>query len=132
MSPNVGETCVPDSLLAPHLTVMDIVYNPLETRLLKAARKAGCRTIRGLEMFLQQAVGQFELWTQQPAPVAVMRAVLEGSLREGARPTGQEPGSAGSGRAGATTPWGGGGAREGGALRPPGAGGGHSRQSPSG
>src|SRR2546422_10141229 len=39
MSPNVGETCVPDSLLAPHLTVMDIVYNPLETRLLKAARK---------------------------------------------------------------------------------------------
>ncbi len=80
MSPNVGETCVPDSLLAPHLTVMDIVYNPLETRLLKAARQAGCRTIRGLEMFLQQAVGQFELWTQQPAPVEVMRAVLERQL----------------------------------------------------
>src|SRR2546427_7340662 len=82
MSPNVGETCVPDSLLAPHLTVMDIVYNPLETRLLKAARRAGCRTIRGLEMFLQQAVGQFELWTQQPAPVEVMRSVLERHLRE--------------------------------------------------
>jgi shikimate dehydrogenase len=79
MRPNVGEACVPDSLLAPHLTVMDIVYNPLETHLLKAARRAGCRTIRGLEMFLQQAVGQFELWTQQPAPVEVMRAVLEGS-----------------------------------------------------
>ena len=76
MSPNVGETCVPDSLLAPPLTVMDIVYNPLETRLLKDARRAGCRTIRGLEMFLQQAVGQFELWTRQPAPVEVMRAVL--------------------------------------------------------
>src|SRR5437867_1201137 len=88
-SPNAGETCVPDSLLTPHLTVMDIVYNPLETRLLKAASRAGCRTIRGLEMFLQQAVGQFELWTQQTAPVAAMRAVLEGSLREGARPTGQ-------------------------------------------
>jgi len=82
MSPNVAETCVPDSLLAPHLTVMDIVYNPLETRLLKAARRAGCRTIRGLEMFLQQAVGQFELWTQQPAPVEVMRSVLERHLRE--------------------------------------------------
>ena len=109
MSPNAGETCVPDSLLTPHLTVMDIVYNPLETRLLKAASRAGCRTIRGLEMFLQQAVGQFELWTQQPAPVAVMRAVLEKHLtREGARPTGQEPGSAGSGRAGATTPGAGG------------------------
>ncbi len=77
MSPNVGETCVPASLLAPSLTVMDIVYNPLETRLLADARQAGCRTVRGLEMFLHQAVGQFELWTQQPAPSEVMRSVLE-------------------------------------------------------
>lgn len=81
MSPHVEETCVPASLLAPHLTVMDIVYNPLETRLLADARRAGCRTVRGLEMFLHQAVGQFELWTQQPAPVDVMRSVLEGSFR---------------------------------------------------
>jgi shikimate dehydrogenase len=80
MSPNVGETCVPAALLASHLTVMDIVYNPLETRLLTDARRAGCRTVRGLEMFLHQAVGQFELWTQQPAPVGVMRSVLEGSF----------------------------------------------------
>ena len=80
MSPNVGEACVPAALLASHLTVMDIVYNPLETRLLSDARRAGCRTVRGLEMFLHQAVGQFELWTQQPAPVGVMRSVLEGSF----------------------------------------------------
>src|SRR3989442_13774319 len=126
MSPNDGEAFVHDSLLTPRLTVMDIVYNPLETRLLKAASRAGCRTIRGLEMFLQQAVGQFELWTQQPAPVAVMRAVLEGSLREGARPTGQEPGSAGSGRAGATAPGAGGGGR--GWARLGGAGGGGAKR----
>jgi len=81
MSPNVEETCVPASLLAPHLTVMDIVYNPLETRLLADARRAGCRTVRGLEMFLHQAAGQFELWTQQPAPVGVMRSVLEGHFK---------------------------------------------------
>lgn len=81
MSPNVGETCVPAALLASHLTVMDIVYNPLETRLLTDARRAGCRTVRGLEMFLHQAVGQFELWTQQPAPVGIMRSVLEGSFK---------------------------------------------------
>ena len=81
MSPNVEETCVPASLLASHLTVMDIVYNPLETHLLTDARRAGCRTVRGLEMFLHQAAGQFELWTQQPAPVGVMRSVLEGSFR---------------------------------------------------
>lgn len=77
MHPNVRESCVPASLLKPHLTVMDIVYNPLDTKLLTDARAAGCKTIRGLEMFLNQAVGQFELWTKQKAPADVMRKVLE-------------------------------------------------------
>jgi len=77
MHPNVRESCVPASLLKPHLTVMDIVYNPLDTKLLTDARAAGCKTIRGIEMFLNQAVGQFELWTKQKAPADVMRKVLE-------------------------------------------------------
>ena len=77
MDPHVEQTCVPQQFFHPDLTVMDIVYNPLETRLLKEARNAGCPTIRGLEMFLHQAVAQFELWTGQPAPVPVMRQVLE-------------------------------------------------------
>ncbi len=77
MHPNVHESCVPASLLKPHLTVMDIVYNPLDTKLLRDAKTAGCKTIRGIEMFLNQAVGQFELWTKQKAPADVMRQVLE-------------------------------------------------------
>jgi shikimate dehydrogenase len=77
MHPNVHESCVPASLLKPHLTVMDIVYNPLDTKLLTDARAAGCRTIRGIEMFLNQAVGQFELWTKQKAPADIMRKVIE-------------------------------------------------------
>jgi len=77
MSLKVEATCVPPQLLHPGLAVMDIVYNPRETRLLKDARLAGCVTIPGLEMFLHQAVAQFELWTNQPAPADVMRAVLE-------------------------------------------------------
>jgi shikimate dehydrogenase len=77
MHPKIEETCVPVALLSPHLTVMDIVYNPLETRLLREAKATGCKTIRGLEMFLNQAVAQFELWTGQTAPADVMRAVLE-------------------------------------------------------
>jgi len=86
MSPNVGESCVPRQLMAPPLIVMDIVYNPFETRLLAEARQAGCRTVPGAEMFLHQAMGQFELWTERTAPVDVMRAVLEKRLaREGAR-----------------------------------------------
>jgi shikimate dehydrogenase len=80
MHPKVDESCVPASLLAPHLSVMDIVYNPLETRLLREANAAGCRTIRGVDMFLNQAMAQFELWTGQTAPADVMRAVLESSF----------------------------------------------------
>ena len=77
MTPDIDRTCVPAGLLHSSLTVMDIVYNPLETRLLREAKAAGCRTIRGLDMFLNQAVAQFELWTQRPAPADVMRTVLE-------------------------------------------------------
>jgi shikimate dehydrogenase len=77
MHPGIEDTCVPANLLGPHLTVMDIVYNPRETRLLREAKGAGCRIIHGLEMFLNQAVAQFELWTGQPAPADVMRSVLE-------------------------------------------------------
>lgn len=77
MAPKVGMSCVPALLLHRGLTVMDIVYNPRDTQLLKDAHAAGCRTIRGLEMFLHQAAAQFELWTNKPAPIDVMRAVLE-------------------------------------------------------
>jgi shikimate dehydrogenase len=77
MSPNVQGTSVPAPLLHAGLTVMDIVYNPRETRLLREAKAAGCRTVPGLEMFLHQAAAQFELWTNRAAPTDVMRAVLE-------------------------------------------------------
>lgn len=77
MSPKTDATCVPASLFHPDLAVMDIVYNPRVTRLLMEAKRAGCKTIPGLEMFLNQAVTQFELWTNRPAPVDVMRTVLE-------------------------------------------------------
>ena len=77
MSPNVYETSVPATLLHAGLTVMDIVYNPRDTQLLKDAKAAGCRTIHGLEMFLHQAAVQFELWTDRAAPADVMRSVLE-------------------------------------------------------
>ncbi len=76
MHPKVDQSCVPKELLHSKLTVMDIVYNPLNTQLLKDAQAVGCRTIQGVEMFLHQAVGQFELWTGQPAPVDTMRNIL--------------------------------------------------------
>ena len=77
MSPKVHETSVPATSLHAGLIVMDIVYNPRDTQLLKDAKAAGCRAIPGLEMFLHQAAAQFELWTNQIAPVDVMRSVLD-------------------------------------------------------
>ena len=92
MDPHTGQTCVPQRFFHPNLTVMDIVYNPLDTQLLKEARAAGCPTIRGLEMFLHQAVAQFELWTGQPAPVPVMRQVLESRFSRSPSPPGRGQG----------------------------------------
>ena len=77
MFPHIQKSCVPQHLLKSNITVMDIVYNPLETQLLRMARESGCKTIRGLDMFVNQAVGQFEFWTGQTAPVEIMRGILE-------------------------------------------------------
>ncbi|NJL31564.1 MAG: hypothetical protein HC898_08005 [Phycisphaerales bacterium] len=55
--------------------VFDTIYNPVETRLLREAKAAGCITVPGMEMFVRQAVGQFELWTGEPAPVELFRQV---------------------------------------------------------
>lgn len=76
MHPKIEHSCVPKELLHPGLTVMDIVYNPLNTQLIQDAHTTGCRTIQGIEMFLHQAVGQFELWTGKSAPVDTMRNIL--------------------------------------------------------
>lgn len=76
MHPKIEESCVSKHLLHHDLTVMDIVYNPLHTQLLQDAQAAGCRTIQGIDMFLHQAIGQFELWTGESAPIEVMRNVL--------------------------------------------------------
>ena len=61
---------------------MDIVYAPLNTRLLKDAADIGCRTINGLSMFIHQAAFQFELWTKSPAPLAVMKQSLMDSSEQ--------------------------------------------------
>jgi shikimate dehydrogenase len=72
---------IPQELLHPDLLVYDLVYNPVETSLLQAARNAGCRVIEGLEMFVWQGAIAFEWWTKHPAPVEVMRDVVAKRLR---------------------------------------------------
>ena len=82
MSPKVEGIPVPVELLSPPLTVFDIVYNPLRTRLLREAEAKGCRTVPGVEMFLWQAAAQFELWTGTEAPLETMRRVVLDALEE--------------------------------------------------
>jgi shikimate dehydrogenase len=71
---------VDGSLLAPPLVVYDIVYSPPETALLKAAAENGCDTLNGLSMLVHQAAIAFESWTNERAPVDVMRDALVASL----------------------------------------------------
>ena len=76
MRPAEKESVVPADMLRPGMVVYDAVYNPLETRLLREARRAGCTIVSGLGHFINQAARQFELWTGLPAPREVMRAVM--------------------------------------------------------
>jgi shikimate dehydrogenase len=81
MWPNSEDTPWPEALSLPsHLTVFDLVYNPLETRLLRQARQAGARTIDGLGMLVWQGALAFELWTGQKPPADLMRAAALDAL----------------------------------------------------
>jgi shikimate dehydrogenase len=79
MSPKVNESILAKSLLRKNLIVFDVVYNPLETKLLKEAKAVGAKAISGIMMLVYQGVAAFELWTEQKAPVPLMKQmVLEG------------------------------------------------------
>jgi shikimate dehydrogenase len=75
-------TPVPKDLLRPSMWVADVVYFPIETELLKAARAAGCATMDGGEMAVGQAVGAFKLFTGIDADAARMGAHLRRMLDE--------------------------------------------------
>lgn len=78
MKPLEGQTYIPDvSFLRPDLIVVDIVYAPRETALLKLAKEAGCQTMNGLGMMLFQGSAAFELWTGEPMPIPYMKEILD-------------------------------------------------------
>jgi 3-dehydroquinate dehydratase/shikimate dehydrogenase len=75
-----------DSLLEPEelraRLVFDMVYNPIQTPLLRMAHEKGIAVIPGLEMFVHQGARQFEIWTGKPAPEADMRRVVIHTLQQ--------------------------------------------------
>ena len=79
MWPHV-DNCPLEAIPPAVRVVFDTIYNPLGTRLLQLAKDARCVAIPGLEMFVQQAVAQFQIWTGRNAPVSVMREVVRKRL----------------------------------------------------
>jgi 3-dehydroquinate dehydratase / shikimate dehydrogenase len=61
--------------------VMDLIYRPMKTKLLRMAASRGIRTVSGVEMFLAQGMAQWELWMGSPAPKAAMRRAILKALR---------------------------------------------------
>ena len=80
MTPAVDQMPVTHECLKPGMTVMDIVYNPIDTMLLQTARQKGCQVVDGVAMFVHQGAIQFERWTGQTAPVQLMRDTVLDAL----------------------------------------------------
>ena len=82
MAPHIEQSLLTADQIKEGATVMDIVTNPLETQLLKEAKKAGGEAVSGERMLLHQAAGQFEIWFDKPAPIEVMEKALYEGLRK--------------------------------------------------
>ena len=74
MAPKTDNTIITDTtMFHKDLFVFDVIYNPQETRLLREARAAGCKTSNGMYMLLYQGAASFELWTGQQMPVEIIK-----------------------------------------------------------
>ena len=86
MHPSDDQSLIYPSWLRPDLCVMDIVYNPIETKLARDTKSVGAKVVSGVEMLVYQGATSFEIWTDHPAPVKVMeQAVLSKLLELGVR-----------------------------------------------
>ncbi len=74
MAPNTDATVLPDpNMLHEGLFVFDVIYNPVETRFLREAKEAGCKTSNGMYMLLYQGAASFKLWTGEDMPVEIIK-----------------------------------------------------------
>jgi shikimate dehydrogenase len=76
MYPDVGRSPLPKQALNEHLNVFDVIYNPLETQLLKDASDKGCKTLGGIDMLINQGALAFEWWTSKKPNIKLMKKKL--------------------------------------------------------
>ncbi len=81
MYPNVNDSVAYSDMMHPDLVVFDIVYNPIETKLLSEARRVGAKTIDGVMMLVHQGAESFRLWTAQNPPIEVMELAVRDALK---------------------------------------------------
>jgi 3-dehydroquinate dehydratase/shikimate dehydrogenase len=77
MHPDVDSSPYNASAMNQYLAVFDTVYNPENTLLIKHAKRAQCRIITGIDMFVRQAAYQFKLFTGKEAPYELMRKTIK-------------------------------------------------------
>jgi len=82
MHPKDNQSLIDPKWLKPHLCVMDIIYSPIETKLAKDAKSVGAKVVSGVEMLVYQGAASFEIWTDRPAPVKVMKQAILNKLSE--------------------------------------------------
>ncbi len=82
MKPNKDTSPILKEYINPHHIVFDAIYSPHETQLIKDAKDKGAKVIYGIEMLLYQGTAQFELFTNQKAPVDKMREALERTIND--------------------------------------------------
>lgn len=75
---------MPSGLIRPEMLVFDLIYRPLETRLLRDARASGACVLGGLPMLVYQGAASFKIWTGQEAPIDIMLDAARKVLAENA------------------------------------------------
>jgi shikimate 5-dehydrogenase len=81
MAPEQGKSPLPREVLGNFKWVMDCIYNPLKTQLLRDAEETGCQVMDGVRMFVHQGAEQIKLWTKKEPPREFMKQVVLKKLR---------------------------------------------------
>ncbi|MGO1468465.1 MAG: shikimate dehydrogenase [Tissierella sp.] len=83
MGETIGKSIINDShILHDHLFVVDLIYNPVETKFLSLAKEKGCKTMNGLDMLIYQGALAFKIWTGKDMPLEVIKRVEKRTLFE--------------------------------------------------
>lgn len=81
MHPNEDATLVSADMMHPDLVVFDIVYNPMETKLLREAKRAGVKKrVDGVKMLVYQGAASFRIWTKEEPPIETMEKAVRAAL----------------------------------------------------